>query len=384
MQSRFSQTLQVTVTTNRNANGTLNGAPTTNHITDFSDQFTVLQGANVKGNRKSPNPNAFSRDVLSALIGRHFIDRRTVDFPRYTEVTGVVGEAHIAPAGYSSTAVNTALSNLHEAYRGHADWAVTLLEGGQVASMVRNAFQVLRYARSFRVAQLADWYRAYVRLKNRRERVDQATRVAANKWLEFQYGWRPLAQDLYNTAVELSRMFPPLMVLEGRGYEVVRQDIPHNSPFQGAGTASYTHQMRCLIKCRFRPPVSMAQLLANFTSLNPASLVWETLPFSFVVDWVYDIGGYLRNLESTLLSRSQFVDGFITEGYYSHSVTACNRTVVINGYENTINAAGWSSRRGKRRSVLSSLPFPRAPSFRLNLGGQRLISAAALLRQQFR
>jgi hypothetical protein len=34
----------------------------------------------------------------------------------------------------------------------------------------------------------------------------------------------------------------------------------------------------------------------------------------------------------------------------------------------------------KRRQVLSGLPFPRAPTLKLSLGSQRIISAAALIR----
>jgi hypothetical protein len=118
------------------------------------------------------------------------------------------------------------------------------------------------------------------------------------------------------------------------------------------------------------------------------SLGWELIPYSFVVDWFIDVGSYLRNLETALLFGTIFKSGFVSELYAVDLVDDYLPSFLINTKQ-TDTATWWlltkaTSRRRYRefyRTKLTSYPFPRKPTFKVDLGSQRLLSAASLLRQ---
>jgi hypothetical protein len=125
----------------------------------------------------------------------------------------------------------------------------------------------------------------------------------------------------------------------------------------------------------------MAQTLSGFTSLNPASIAWENVPYSFVVDWFVDIGGYMRAAETAMLFRSRFIRGYVTQTQYvsmnervNSSKRGANDFVQCNMYASGVVVT-------VSRLLLMEFPFPRRPSFKADLGSGRLLNAAALLAQ---
>jgi hypothetical protein len=116
--------------------------------------------------------------------------------------------------------------------------------------------------------------------------------------------------------------------------------------------------------------------------LNPASIAWELLPYSFVADWFVDIGSFLRSVETAVIYANRF-----RSGYYSVLLVK-NITGLISRSENSgsgslaINAVGFANEIQFRRVVYSGFPLPTVPRFKANLGSRRLLSAAALLTQK--
>ena len=120
----------------------------------------------------------------------------------------------------------------------------------------------------------------------------------------------------------------------------------------------------------------------RWTSLNPISTGYEAIPYSFVLDWLIDVGSYLRDVETALLYGNRFIGGYVTH------LTACDAGAEISFLRRT--SGGWtyfgqgpSSGRYRRmsRSLLANYPLPRLPTFKADLGTSRLWSAAALLTQ---
>lgn len=356
------------------------GVPSYDFQPGGTETLRVLAGANVHGDHKKPNPNEFAHDRLGNMSGFY-----SVKYPdgleQLTDGQGL-GSAYSTSRLFNDEVYNQALSKLYDQWRNSSDWSVTALQMRQAGRMFSGAMDIVNYVRTFRIRQLFYLYQEYLRWRRSGGRVAS---VAANLWLEFQYGWKPLAQDIYNTAVELSKEYPSLMVIEAKAHDTSREVVDKSTFIpqlreRGNATVSW----RCHIKCRFKPPASDAQLLSNFTSMNPASIAWELIPFSFCVDWVYNVGGYLRNLETSCLSHCSFVDGFVTEGVMTESETRVVGQATDGGYTYTASMQGFSHRTHKKRSVLLESPFPRPPSFRFDLGATRLLNAAALLSQRFR
>lgn len=115
----------------------------------------------------------------------------------------------------------------------------------------------------------------------------------AGRWLELQYGWLPLLQDVhgameaYHAVTKGPRWFS--------AYSSAREEFVVDfgtiaGSLCGASIPGF-RSVRYLF--RQREPLST---LRSLGLLDPLSVVWENVPYSFVVDWFLPIGQYLSNL----------------------------------------------------------------------------------------
>jgi len=343
----------------------------------------------VQGNHHSPNSFNFTKTLRSALIGSY----------EERESSGSLRQSYVGVLPFSTdytglgvvpdfaNVYNDALGQMNDQVRAPIDWTTNAAQASQSASMVQSALKTLAHVRRS-VSKLDLWacYLAYQRMRRDPHRSFQrAVREAGNRWLEFQYGWKPLAQDCYNTAVEMGRDFPSLMVCEARAVKVQRSVQSTN--LNGIPRTNIQDlSRRVQMKARFRPNTSTAGLLSNFTTLNPATVAWELTPYSFVVDWFVDVGGYMRNLETSLLAQSGFIDGFITESERTevHSDFSGTFRNSSSGVRATGSGKGSNYFSSLKRTRLTQWPLPRVPTFKADLGSTRLLNAAALIAKEMR
>lgn len=118
---------------------------------------------------------------------------------------------------------------------------------------------------------------------------------APDAWLELQYGWKPLLGDIYDIAEK------PWNVVQGvvkvrRSYSEVNRFTAPDSQIDKSGvvTVDYvgTARTNVIFDGSALVPASRLGLL------NPATLAWEALPFSFIVDWFLPIGDWLESFTS--------------------------------------------------------------------------------------
>lgn len=113
-------------------------------------------------------------------------------------------------------------------------------------------------------------------------------RNVGSTWLEYHLGWKPLIGDIFSTVDVLQRGFPPFQVRgRARGvYETVYVDD---------NSTERWHRQQLHVQYIGRINVSDPNLWqANQLGLiNPAVVVWELVPFSFIVDWFLPIGDFL-------------------------------------------------------------------------------------------
>lgn len=359
----------------------------------FTDFFFVTVPGTYSGDRKTPNPNEFSRSRTSYYSGVTTRENSN----EYNVDTGPIPNTIAGQGiGFSSNTYNEALGKFNERLRGEVDLAVDLAEGGQTVHMIRSMNKIVNYVHSFNPRKLANYWAAFRKeisvrhVKSGSYRftndVKSVARSVGGRWLEFQYGWRPLAQDIYGSVIELGSSLPPLLRIEGRAKQHYSSSvvIPWFVDSLCKDSLTTDNSYRALIRARYRFPAEATQLLGKFTSLNPVNILWELTPYSFVVDWFLDVGGYLRNLESALLYNSAFIDGFVTEGYRTSSNSIVNGAYSASGSTYTKHYTGWTVNTAKRRTVLSFHPSPRLPRFKADLGSGRLLNAAALLSQFLR
>lgn len=256
-----------------------------------------------------------------------------------------------------------ALSKLNDKTRGDLDISVDLAEAHKTAKMLNFTQKVVDYTKMFT--------RKFALLK-----------PAANAWLEYTYGVKPLLRTLYGAADENLRVvINKTQSFTARASGVfVPTSIPINTIW---GVITFP-VVSSNLKRSWTYGVNIATDqfdLARWSSLNPASIAWELQPYSFVVDWFFNVGGYLRNMETYLLYNNKFRSGYrtiLTTGDLNFE----KRTTSLPNYK-YVNDHNYGYARLViiQRSVLNSYPVPSLPSLRARLGSSRLLSAASLLAQ---
>lgn len=216
-------------------------------------------------------------------------------------------------------------------------------------------------------------------------------RAISNGWLELQYGWRPLLQDVYGSAEFLAKKQSHEI------HRVVRSKItqPFSDDSYGPASPNYwdvliEKQSSFDYNCTVRFTTTGAELASAKEAglLNPLSLGWELLPFSFVVDWFLPVGNYLNSLDATIgLSFNSGCYTTFLKGYSNVTLIADNRRGANRYYSQSVfNCRVKSSRKIVRciRTPMLGFPSPVFPSFKNPFSFEHALNGIALLFQTFK
>lgn len=344
----------------------------------YSKTLNVTNAGVINGDRKSIYPFAYTKDITFSYMGDSFTRDGNSQPPNSRSTHGVISSTVNRPSvvEFSSETYNSAVSDLNSNVRGEIDLSIDLLQGGQTIRMVKSIGRTVELFRALKKGNLQEWYREFKRYK------PGSPKAIGSKWLEFQYGWKPLAQTIYDISILTATTAPKHLWVIGKA---TRMDQGVKSLVGVNGLSAITNfkvSDRCKIAVKLKPPTKYYQNIGLFTSLNPASIAWELIPYSFVVDWFLDIGGYLRNAETYLAYGNLFETGYQVKTFKHFGVAVCQGTNYINANQYVYtDARGGYDRTRYERVKLASYPFPRIPRFKADLGSGRLLNAAALLTQ---
>jgi len=234
-------------------------------------------------------------------------------------------------------------------------------------------------------------------LANRKnaERIRKKMRLAKSKaladnWLELQYGWKPLLNDIdgamrstanFLVQSDAIREVSASSKITTKGIAGV-EDLLY--PQLRIGYRNTTTDYVTRMGLRFRIDDHLKSYLAQTGFTNPLNLGWELIPFSFVVDWFLPIGPYLSCLNSW--DGLTFVDGYRTDLVHEFVF------VEINVREWPTPDAGefwnkygiWTRETIKMDRVkLTSLPSKRFPSLKNPFSTTHALNALALMTTTF-
>lgn len=230
----------------------------------------------------------------------------------YTEFGGSYTEVRVLTtteygAGYSSLASSEWTSNdtialqgkLREAVAGSDfNMAVFLGESHQALQLISNSatriFKGLKLVKRGNIVGAAYALGGGKAVKRLSPRAI-ASKTPAQAWIELQYGWLPLLGDAHGAAQFLAKQLEFPLV---KTYVVRKKKNLKLTATGGTLRASAHGETRAQIIARLSE-ASVAQLSGL---LDPASVAWELLPWSFAIDWFIPIGSYLaaRSLASSL------------------------------------------------------------------------------------
>jgi hypothetical protein len=225
----------------------------------------------------------------------------------------------------------------------------------------------------------------------RKELSRKPTAALTNGWLELQYGWKPLLSDLYGSCEWLANK----LERSPRFKESSSAEIGHNvgatilgTPFGSVSSQISYHIVRYVLYFSQEGQHDLSEL----GLINPVSIAWELLPWSFVLDWILPIGNYLNNLDATY--GLVFVKGCRTE-FWRGSATfkefgISQSTPTTEFLRSSTVTEDWH-RVYVRREKLFSFPSAPLPSFRSPFAtsrdssdvASRVATSMALLSQAF-
>lgn len=216
----------------------------------------------------------------------------------------------------------------------------------------------------------------------------------AQNWLELQYGWKPLLQDVDGAMRALANTLAKDRVLKevratvrGKPVKVVRTLFSRvaTPTVKPAGTVTNISQTNSTIGVRYKVESSMTSFLAQLGFTNPINLAWEVLPYSFVVDWFIPVGTYLSELSAW--DGLAFLDGFKTNFTVQETFASAQFSEGPIGPTHFVSRCGGSYSRTWvicDREKLVAFPRSRFPHFKNPLSTTHATNALALMVSAFR
>lgn len=209
-----------------------------------------------------------------------------------------------------------------------------------------------------------------------------------SKWLELQYGWKPLLSDVYGACDALSKRHKEdwRVTAKGRASSFTTHSVTRNLNWANTnghgGSTTAVVERRAYGRIDALPQNEALISLSSMGAANPALIGWELVPFSFVVDWFLPIGSWLEGLDAMLGYESAYYsDSFWSECNWvdSASETKVSGSNIQEAYYNGNKRYVYLN-----RAASNSVPFARPPGLKDPRSLGHMANGLALLTQVFR
>jgi len=361
------------------------GVPVNIHRNVTVDDGFSDKSPPVHGDRHSPTP--YYRFINSLIRDEPYVVRRldyfngqlVVDTLETTHMSGEFPVLNMSPpdswgedfGNIRSQAITQALNKMRKGKVGVGNNAG---EAGQVVRMITdNTRKVVGAYNSLRRGNFA------LALKHLglNPKAVFGGRTLAQRWLELQYGWKPLISDIHDGTKLLCDYVDPGKPVSMNVKVVKNQKVERD--FGLVHAYRFDTRWKCVgtAKCGLFAKVSCPALVGAdmFGLLNPLSIAWELTPFSFIVDWFVPVGNVLDALSAT--AGLDFGTGFITtveEQRFSASLRAFDAGRVENGGDFLVG------NYLMRRQVLPDFPLPELYAKENPFSKAHVYNAIALIR----
>lgn len=242
---------------------------------------------------------------------------------------------------HSAHAGNKCYGALIDSLGSQSQMANNLLEAHQSVDMVRTrAFQLGQLAVALRRGRFGDALKAVENPNHKTPKPGWKPKGKSfgDQWLEYHFGWEPLIQDMHNAVQALSKADFGYHKVRAVGRDLMTYQDRTDSHSGGVTyygrydrRVSYNVRMGCAV----RVSNPNAYLANQYGVINPLSVAWEAVPYSFVVDWFSNVG-------QCLSAMTDFVGFDIVDPY-----TTTSEEISISGSEGSYGGRPVQNSRGE-------------------------------------
>jgi hypothetical protein len=269
------------------------------------------------------------------------------------------------------------LSKLLKKVKGHEmDLGVSLAEVDKLAGTVLGTLKSIVYGvNDLRRLNFAAFARRFSASPPRKDAVDKMKLLdISGRYLEMRYAWEPTIQDCFEAAKAFEAISNGPRQLYNRAAKHKEYQLSWNTNYL-VGVPQVVEVRRSYL-FELYEEMGFARQLGL---MNPATILWERIPFSFVLDWFMPIGTYLN-----LIGQIPFMKGRFLRTSSIRTSTAGTGFPLGSGREQSgISPDCDFELFNLERSVLGSPPSVPFPAFRVHgaVQGKRILNAIALAHQ---
>jgi len=267
-------------------------APVTPGPTSSTTVFASFNGTNVAILDKRVDVTSRQHKPYNLWLPKAMTCIQLVDF-KSTRVTDYPLMGNYEPLNVPSNeaAYAKAMSKLKDDINESSMWAVNIKEYKEAFALItHDAATILRGAKQisrFDFFGAAKTFKTYVP-----KGLKKKAKSFGDNFLKFHFGIEPLMADI-SSAVNVLQKAVPNRVVVGRGSAKSFWDTSHYyDPFT-ADIKQHWVDSKCRVQVEIRCNNPNLYLANQLGFVNPASFVWEVIPFSFVVDWFANVGQFL-------------------------------------------------------------------------------------------
>jgi hypothetical protein len=268
---------------------------------------------------KKPNGDLILRTNPHSYVRRQRTIKRYTDYTSQFSIKAVNGINY--PLVTDDVTYQKAYSSFRKKiHQGDASLGVTAGSWKQSAAMLRqrltNVNVLLNKVK--RPSDAVDLVREMHRAPNGRG--TSVAKAIANDNLEVEFGWKPLFSDVTSAIEVLGMDLPPAFITgQGRSYYESVLDIPSNREHH----ETFFHR-RVRLSANVRLVNPNLWMLNRLGLLNPATVAWDLIPWSFVVGMFNNTAQILNSftdwvgLEFIDYSRTNSLSGYGDYTVYSN------------------------------------------------------------------
>lgn len=274
------------------------------------------------------------------------------------------------PVEFEQPCIVKALSKLKDQ---KVNLGVALAEAQETADFIGSTASTV--ARAFRDITKGNWKRAVRGLTGKSDDIPK-------KWLEYEYAISPLLADVKGSFDALKQQ-PSYhwvtTVKASRKAPVARSEV------QASGPSAYCNVRRvetgmqgCFVRLDYQPGNTFLSSLSSVGMTNPLEVIYERVPFSFILDWFLPVGDWLSAMDAAY--GWQFLSGscsFLTKTQVNFSSAGTSRPDIVRLYQ----LAGSGRTTYLSRKVYSTSPLPKFPGIQNPVSTKRMADGLSLLSQ---